>query len=79
MPILSLTAKIETARKLTLSFGVHAVHTADIADFTEMVEKAVSIAKRDGFAKSGANLVITAGVPFGTSGSTNVLRIATVG
>jgi pyruvate kinase len=43
-----------------------------------MVQKAASIAHRDGFAEKGARIVVTAGVPFGTPGSTNVLRIAWV-
>lgn len=78
VPILCLTSKLETARRLVLSFGVHAVHTADIKDFAEMVQKAGRIAVRDGIAKSGDRLVITAGVPFGTPGNTNVLRIHVV-
>jgi pyruvate kinase len=78
MPIMGLTSKLETARRLVLSFGVHAVHTADVASFSEMVQKAVQIARRDGIAGVGERLVITAGVPFGTPGNTNVLRIARV-
>ena len=76
VPIMGLTSKIETARRLVLSFGVHAVHTADVANFSEMVQKAVQIARHDGIAKIGQNVVVTAGVPFGTPGNTNVLRIA---
>jgi pyruvate kinase len=76
VPILCLTSKVETARRLTLSFGVHAVHTADINDFSEMVQKAVKIVYRDGIGYVGDRVVITAGVPFGTPGNTNVLRIA---
>lgn len=76
VPILCLTSKLETARRLVLSFGVHAVHTADITNFSEMVVKAVQIALRDGIAHIGERVVITAGVPFGKPGNTNVLRIA---
>jgi pyruvate kinase len=79
IPILCLTSKMETARRLTLSFGVHAVQTPDIHGFNEMVDKATFIAAYDGIASEGQLIVVTAGVPFGTSGSTNVLRIATVG
>ena len=78
VPLLCLTSKIETARRMTLSFGVHAVHTADIKDFSEMVEKAAFIAHRDGLAKNGQSIVVTAGVPFGTPGSTNAVRIAVI-
>ncbi|MDD5587429.1 MAG: pyruvate kinase [Alphaproteobacteria bacterium] len=76
VPILGLTSKLETARRLTLSFGVHAVHTADVTNLAEMVQKAVKIARRDGLARNGQRVVISAGVPFGTPGNTNVLRIA---
>lgn len=78
VPILCLTSKLETARRLTLSFGVHAVHTADVASFNEMVQKAAQIAKRDRLARGNQRVVITAGVPFGRPGNTNVLRIAHV-
>jgi len=78
VPILCLTSKIETARRMTLSFGVHAVCTADISTFSEMVDKATAIALRDGLAKAGQSIVVTAGVPFGTPGTTNVLRLAVV-
>ena len=78
VPIMGLTSELQTARRLVLSFGVHAVHTADVKDFPEMVQKAVQIAQHDGIAKLGQQIVITAGVPFGTPGNTNVLRIATI-
>lgn len=78
VPLLCLTSKLETARRLVLSFGVHSVHTADIHDFNEMVQKATQIIVRDGIASSGQRVVITAGVPFGSPGNTNVLRIATI-
>ena len=78
VPVIGLTSKMETARRLSLVWGVHSVHTSDVSSFTEMVHKAASIAHRDGFAERGARLVVTAGVPFGTPGATNVLRIAWV-
>jgi len=79
VPVLCLTSKRETARRLTLSFGVHAVHTADVANPEEMVQKAVQIALADGIATAGQRVVITAGVPFGKPGNTNLLRIAAIG
>lgn len=78
VPVLCLTSEIDTARRLQLSYGVHAVVTEDIANFTEMVQKAVYIAYAHGIAEKGQRLVITAGVPFGTPGNTNVVRIAWV-
>jgi pyruvate kinase len=78
VPILGLTSRIETARRLCLVWGVHAVQTADVRTFSTMVEKASRIAAQERFARHGQTIVITAGVPFGTPGGTNVLRIATV-
>ncbi len=79
VPILALTPKRETARRLAIVWGTHCAPTDDPTDFTEMVESACRVAVRDGLAKAGERLVITAGVPFGTPGATNILRIADVG
>ncbi len=78
VPILCLTARLETARRLALVWGVHCVHTADASSVEEMVGDASRIALSQGFAKAGDRIVITAGMPFGTPGATNVLRIAWV-
>ena len=78
VPILCLTSSLPTARRLALVWGTHCVETSDVASFSEMVEKACRIAREENFAELGQRLVITAGVPFGTPGSTNVLRIAWV-
>jgi pyruvate kinase len=75
-PILALTSNLQTARKLALVWGLHCVHTADVTNFSDMVQKATRIAHHEGFAEPGQRIVITAGVPFGTPGATNVLRIA---
>jgi pyruvate kinase len=75
-PILALTPNLPTARRLALLWGAHCVHLADITSFTDMVHKAVRTAYREEIAAAGQRVVITAGVPFGTPGSTNVLRIA---
>ena len=78
VPIIGLTPALATARRLELPWGVHAVLTADVLNFDNMVAKATEIAAAEEFAKPGQRLVITAGVPFGTPGATNVLRIAWV-
>ncbi len=77
-PILAVTPHIGTARRLALLWGAHCVHLADIKNFNDMVQKAVRTAHREEIAGPGQRVVITAGVPFGTPGSTNVLRIAWV-
>ena len=57
---------------------MHSIHTDDAQDFLDMVDKASHHAVEDGFAQRGDRIVITAGFPFGTPGSTNILRIARV-
>lgn len=78
-PLIALTPRPETGRKLALIWGLHCVLTADAEDETDMVNRACRIAFREGFARPGDRIVITAGVPFGTPGATNLLRIAFVG
>jgi pyruvate kinase len=78
VPILCLTSNLGTARRLALVWGTHCVHTEDVHSFQEMVIKACGIALKEEMAASGQRLVVTAGVPFGTPGATNVLRIAWV-
>ena len=78
VPILVLTQKLDTARRLALLWGAHCVHTADVSNPSEMVDKARRMAVQEGFAGSGDKVVVTAGVPFGTPGTTNLLRIAWV-
>ena len=77
-PILVLTSNLGTARRMALLWGAHCVHTSDIKSFADMVQKAVRIAHGEQIAELGQRVVITAGVPFGTPGATNVLRIAWV-
>ena len=76
--ILCLTPNPNTARRMTLTWGVHPVHAEDAHNFADMVQRAVRVARKEELAKEGERLVITAGVPFGTPGATNILRIAYV-
>jgi pyruvate kinase len=69
---------VETARRLALVWGVHPVRVRNIADEHEMVEVACEVAVREGAAKPGDRLVIAAGVPFGTSGTTNMIRVVEI-
>src|SRR5258707_9481254 len=77
-PSLAATPHLGTARRLALLWGAHCVHPADIKNFNDMVQKAVLVAHREEIAGPGQRVVITAGVPFGTPSSTNILRIAWV-
>ena len=78
VPILVMTSSQGTARRLALLWGAHCIHHADVKNFADMVQKAVRAAHREGVAQPGQRVVITAGVPFGTPGATNILRIAWV-
>jgi pyruvate kinase len=76
VPLLVLTPSLRTARRLGLLWGAHAVRTRDVASFEEMVGKSKRMALRHGLASAGDRIIVTAGVPFGTPGSTNVVHVA---
>ncbi|HTG38396.1 pyruvate kinase [Sphingomonas sp.] len=78
VPILVLTPRAQTARRLGLLWGTHAVQTRDVASFEEMVAKAKRMALRHGLAKGGERVVVCAGVPFGVPGTTNVLHVTQI-
>ena len=77
--ILALTPVVRTARRLAVVWGVHAVVTADARDERDMADRACRHAYIDGFVGVGDRVIVVAGVPFGTPGATNNLRIAKVG
>jgi pyruvate kinase len=76
VPVIALTPITATSRKLALVWGLHCVLTDDAYDLDDMVSRACNIARDEGFAKPGERIIITAGVPLGTPGATNMLRIA---
>jgi pyruvate kinase len=78
VPIMVLTNNLHTSRRLSVLWGAHCVLTDDVSNTQEMVDKACHLAVREGFANLGDSLAITAGVPFKTPGTTNMLRIARV-
>jgi len=78
-PVVAITPSVSTGRKLSVVWGVHCVIAEDAHDQDDMIERAGSIAFRDGFAKAGQRVIIVAGVPLGTPGTTNMVRIAYVG
>ncbi|NMM45233.1 pyruvate kinase [Rhodospirillaceae bacterium KN72] len=78
-PILGLTPRDDTARRLAVVWGVHPARVPDAKDLDDMSSTATHQAKIDGFGKDGDRIVITAGVPFSTPGKTNLLRIARIG
>ncbi|MGN6285447.1 MAG: pyruvate kinase [Afipia sp.] len=78
-PTVAITPSVATGRRLSLVWGVHCVIAEDAHDQDDMVNRAGRIAFRDGFAKAGQRVIIVAGVPLGTPGTTNMVRIAYVG
>ena len=78
VPIIGLTPNQATARRLAVVWGVHSIYTSDANDFEDMTSKAGQHVFYDGFAQAGERIIITAGVPFGTPGATNLIRIARV-
>jgi pyruvate kinase len=75
-PILSLTPSRSVARRLCLAWGVRSRCSADAKVVEEMVDVALEHCRSEGLTAPGQAVVITAGVPFGTPGSTNLLRLA---
>lgn len=75
VPLLAMSPSQTTARRMGLLWGVHAVHSRDVSSFEEMVEKGKRMALRHNIARGGDRIVLMAGVPFGTAGSTNVLHV----
>jgi len=79
VPIVAISPNLSTGRKLSVAWGIHCIVAEDARDQDDMVNRACRLAFKDGFAKAGRRVIIVAGVPLGTPGATNMLRIAFVG
>ncbi|HET9069533.1 MAG TPA: pyruvate kinase [Amaricoccus sp.] len=77
VPIIALTPRVDTARRLALSWGLHCVVVPEVDRFKMAVVSAARAAREHGFASEDDRIVVTAGIPFGVAGSTNILRVAT--
>jgi pyruvate kinase len=75
-PVLGLTSRLEIARRLAVVWGVHAVEVQELHSMSEAVARASRIARAEGFANPGEEVVVTAGIPFNQPGTTNALRVA---
>lgn len=76
LPVIGLTPIVRTAQRLSLVWGIETVLTSDPEDLADMVRKATRIAYEGGFVKPGQGVVITCGVPLGSPGATNMIRLA---
>ncbi|MBR0558225.1 pyruvate kinase [Ciceribacter sp. L1K23] len=79
VPIIALSPIIQTARRLSVVWGLHCVVSDEPTDLDDMVNRACRIVAQEGFGKPGDRIIISAGVPLGTPGATNMLRIAYIG
>jgi len=77
-PIIVLSPNQRTIRRMSVVWGVHCVQTEDAVSLEDMVDRACVIAYQEGFARPGDRIAITAGIPLGTPGATNMLRVAFV-
>jgi pyruvate kinase len=75
-PILSMTSSLAIARRLALVWGVHSVLIDEVTSIDEVILQARTITRKEAFAKEGEILAITAGTPFGVSGTTSLLKLA---
>jgi pyruvate kinase len=78
-PIVAISPMLAAGRKLSLVWGIHCVVAEDARDQDDMVKRACQIAFQEGFAAAGQRVIIVAGVPLGTPGATNMIRVAFVG
>jgi len=79
VPIITLTPIPATARRLALAWGQHCVLTPNANNLEHMIDTACQFASSEGFAEEGQRIIITVGVPLGSPGATNMLRIAQIG
>lgn len=77
VPVICMTPELATARRLAMGWGVHCVYAPRaIESVPDMVERACTLARDEGFAGEGDNVLVAAGMPFGAIGTTNFLHIA---
>lgn len=76
LPVIGLTPVPTTARRLAIVWGIQAVMTNDPKNLGDMVNRACNIVFHEGWAVTGDGIIITAGVPLGSPGATNMVRIA---
>lgn len=78
-PIVAISPIVETTRRLALVWGLHCAFGEDPNDVATMVDRACQVSVDEGIARPGDRIIVIAGVPFGTPGATNLLRIAFIG
>ncbi len=77
-PIFAVSSSIESLRKLQLIRGVTTIYSGCAATMDEQIDKSINAVRQAGLIDNGDLVVITAGMPIGTTGSTNMLKVRTV-
>lgn len=78
-PIIAATTSERVMRKLALEWGVYPVLAPESATTDEVISNSIEAAINSGYVKEGDLVVITAGIPVGLSGSTNLIKVQTIG
>lgn len=78
VPIIMITPEVDIARQYTIVWGLHCVVAPDMETLDAVFAEGGRIAVDEGFAQNGDQVVLTAGVPFGQVGQTNLLRLLRV-
>jgi len=75
IPVIAKSPHIRTIRQLALSWGVIPIHSREVKSTDEMIMRAKATAVRTGIASKGDRIIITAGIPFGVAGTTNLIKV----
>jgi pyruvate kinase len=78
-PIIAATITKRVMRKLSLVWGVYPVESMQSEITDEVIDRSIHSAMKKGYIKEGDLIVITAGIPVGVSGTTNLIKVHTVG
>lgn len=77
-PILALSAHLKSLRQLTLFWGIQGIRMEPIEESEDMVKEAIRVTVENGYLDQGDLVVVTAGTPYGTSGTTNLVQVETI-
>ena len=77
-PIIAATPSERTSRQLSLSWGVYTVMCDQAQNTDDLIDNSIEASKKEGFINEGELVVITAGVPTGVSGTTNLIKVHVV-
>lgn len=78
-PIIAATTSEKVRRRMALLWGVYSVSTVEGRSTDDIFKRAVQKSKEAGYVKDGELIIITAGVPVGVAGSTNLMKVHIVG